>query len=88
MLSRSPADAARTGHHRRVNVQDLGAVRRLSAWRSAVRELDEHVGDLTSFGPRAVDRVGGDLDVLELLEGRAHAAFCDLAAYLREHDTG
>jgi hypothetical protein len=66
-----------------VDVQDLGAVRRLSAWRSAVRDLDEHVGHVTSFGPRAVDRVALDLDTLEELERRAHATFCDLASYLR-----
>jgi hypothetical protein len=68
---------------RTVDVQDLGAVRRLSAWRSAVRDLDEHVGTLTSFGPRAVERVAGDLDRLEALEGQAHASFRELAAYLR-----
>jgi hypothetical protein len=66
-----------------VDVQDLGAVRRLSAWRSAVRDLDEHVASVTSFGPRAVERVRSDLDVLEALEGRAHTAFCDLTSYLR-----
>lgn len=60
-------------------------MRRLSAWRLAVRELDEHVGGLTSFGPRAVERVGDHLDALELLEDRAHAAFRDLAVYLRTH---
>ena len=65
-------------------------MRRLSAWRSAVRELDEHVGGLTSFGPRAVERVMINLEALELLETRAHAAFCDLADYLRvqQSDTG
>lgn len=68
-----------------MGVQDLGAVRRLSAWRSAVRDLDEHVGGVTSFGPRAVARVGAELDTLEVLEDRAHAAFCELAGYLREH---
>lgn len=66
-----------------MDVQDLGAVRRLSAWRSAVRDLDEHVGELTSFGPRAVARVGGDLDRIEALEGRAHATFRELVSYLR-----
>jgi hypothetical protein len=70
-----------------MTVQDLGAVRRLSAWRSAVRELDEHVGGLTSFGPRAVERVSTNLDVLETLEGRAHAAFCDLTGYLRRQQS-
>lgn len=68
-----------------MDVQDLGAVRRLSAWRSAVRDLDEHVGGVTSFGPRAVERVGAELDELEELEGRAHAAFRELASYLRGH---
>ena len=66
-----------------MDVQDLGAVRRLSAWRSAVRDLDDQVGTLTSFGPRAVQRVGADLELLEALEERAHAAFRDLASYLR-----
>lgn len=66
-----------------MDVQDLGAVRRLSAWRSAVRELDEQVGVLTGFGPRALERVGSDLDTLEVLESRAHTAFRELAAYLR-----
>ena len=70
-----------------MNVQDLGAVRRLSAWRSAVRELDEHIGGLTSFGPRAVERVGSDLDALEALEERAHEAFCELAGYLRSQQS-
>jgi len=70
-----------------VTVQDLGAVRRLSAWRSAVRDLDEHVGGLTSFGPRAVQRVSTNLDVLEALEDRAHAAFRDLAGYLRRQQS-
>ena len=71
-----------------MDVQDLGAVRRLSAWRSAVRDLDEHVGGLTSFGPRAVQRVNSDLDVLEALESRAHAAFRDLVEYLRHAEPG
>lgn len=66
-----------------MDVQDLGAVRRLSAWRSAVRDLDEHVGELTSFGPRAVARVAADLDRMEVLEGRAHATFRELVGYLR-----
>lgn len=60
-------------------------MRRLSAWRSAVRDLDDHVGTLTSVGPRAVERVGLDLDALEALEGRAHTAFRELAQYLRQH---
>lgn len=50
-----------------------------------MRDLDEHVGQLTSFGPRAVARVAADLEALELLEGRAHTAFRDLATYLRSH---
>jgi hypothetical protein len=29
--------------------------------------------------------VGAELDTLEMLEDRAHAAFCELAGYLREH---
>jgi hypothetical protein len=64
-------------------VQDLGGVRRLSAWRSAVRDLDEHVGELASFGPRAVERVAGDLEAIEDLEARAHEAFRELAGHLR-----
>jgi hypothetical protein len=64
-------------------VQDLGGVRRLSAWRSAVRDLDEHVGELTSFGPRAVERVTEDLEAIEALEAQAHEAFRELAGYLR-----
>ncbi len=83
VLCGSAARRAATGHHDEMDVQDLGAVRRLSAWRSAVREMDEQVGVLTSFGPRAVQRVGSDLEVLEALEERAHAAFRDLASYLR-----
>lgn len=83
-----PRDRPPAGHHAAVDVQDLGAVRRLSAWRSAVRDLDEHMGGLTSFGPRAVERVRSDLDVVEALEGRAHAAFCDLADYLRTGPVG
>jgi len=66
-----------------VDVQDLGAVRRLSAWRSAVRDLDEQVGQLTSFGPRAVERVAQQLDHLEALEDQAHSTFSELATYLR-----
>lgn len=58
-------------------------MRRLSAWRSAVRDLDEHVGELTSFGPRAVEKVAGELDRLEALEGQAHTTFRELASYLR-----
>ena len=68
-----------------MNVQDLGAVRRLSAWRSAVRDLDDHVRSLTSFGPRAVESVSRDLDRIEVLEAIAHEAFRDLATYLRAH---
>lgn len=82
-LPGSPAHRGRRRHDRRVDVQDLGAVRRLSAWRSAVRDLDEQVGELTSFGPRAVERVASRLDQLEALEDRAHATFGELAAYLR-----
>lgn len=66
-----------------MDVQDLGAVRRLSAWRSAVRDLETQVGHLTSFGPRAVERVASQLDHLEALEDQAHLTFGELAAYLR-----
>lgn len=62
-------------------------MRRLSAWRSAVRALDEHVGVLTSFGPRAVERVADDLEALEALETQAHETFCELVAYLRGQRT-
>lgn len=60
-------------------------MRRLSAWRSAVRDLDDHVRALTSFGPRAVESVSRDIDRLEVLEAVAHEAFLDLATYLRAH---
>lgn len=58
-------------------------MRRLSAWRTAVRQLDEHVGEVTSFGPRAVERVRTELETLQELEDQAHAAFSELADYLR-----
>jgi hypothetical protein len=69
--------------------QDVGAVRRLSAWRTAARELDEYVGQLVVVGPLATDRVSEHIELVAMLEEQAHQAFRDLRDYVRRsHHAG
>lgn len=60
---------------------DLDAVRLLSTWLSARRDLSAHLDLLTSFGPSATDQVARNLWLIDDLQNRAHEAW---AAY-RDH---
>lgn len=62
--------------------QDIAAVRRLSAWIVAQRELQEYVAHLTTFGPRAERRVCEHIELVAMLEGQAHAAFREYERYV------
>lgn len=62
--------------------QDVAAVRRLSAWMVAQRELQEYVAHLTTFGPQAERRVCAHIELVAMLEGQAHAAFSEYHRYV------
>ncbi len=54
---------------------DLDAVRLLSAWLSARRDLTAHLDLLTGYGPEATDQVARNLALLDRLEGQDHDAW-------------
>jgi hypothetical protein len=54
---------------------DLDAVRLLSAWMSARREVQSHLDVLIGFGPHAEPQVARNLALLEQLEAHARLAF-------------
>ena len=54
---------------------DLDAVRLLSAWLSARRDVQAHLDLLIGFGPSAEPQIAANLALLERLEGHALLAF-------------
>ncbi len=60
---------------------DLDAVRLLSGWLSARRDLTAHLEVLTAFGPSATEQVARNLRLVDELHSRDHSAWL---AY-REH---
>jgi hypothetical protein len=54
---------------------DLDAVRLLSAWLSARRDLSAHLDLLTAFGPNAPAQVARNLRLVDGLQGKDHTAW-------------
>jgi hypothetical protein len=54
---------------------DLDAVRLLSLWFQARRELQAHLELFTAFGPSATEQIARNLSLVERLEEEAHARF-------------
>ena len=61
---------------------DLAAIRLLSRWMSAQRELSELLEQSTAVGPRAEERVRGRLGALQELDAQARAALQAYAAHV------
>lgn len=51
---------------------DLDAVRLLSSWLSARRDLSAHLDLLTAFGPSATEQVSRNLRLVDDLHARDH----------------
>ncbi len=54
---------------------DLDAVRLLSLWLSARRDLTAHLDLLTAFGPSATEQVTRNLPLVDELHARDHDAW-------------
>jgi hypothetical protein len=54
---------------------DLDAVRLLSLWFQARRELQAHLELFTAFGPSATEQISRNLPLVTRLEQEAHARF-------------
>lgn len=54
---------------------DLDAVRLLSLWFQARRELQAHLELFTAFGPSATEQISRNLPLVGRLEAEAHARF-------------
>ena len=54
---------------------DLDAVRLLSAWLVARRDLTAHLDLLTGYGPEATDQVARNVELLDRLHGQDHQAW-------------
>lgn len=54
---------------------DLDAVRLLSTWMAARRDLTAHLDLLTAFGPSATDQVSRNLRLIDDLQGKDQAAW-------------
>lgn len=54
---------------------DLDAVRLLSVWLAARRELTAHLDLLTAFGPSATEQVSRNLALVDELHTRDHEAW-------------
>lgn len=55
--------------------RDLDAIRLLSAWMSAKRDVQAHLDLLTAYGPHAEPQIARNLGLLEGLEQHAGLAF-------------
>ena len=61
---------------------DRDAVRLLSAWLAARRELTAHLDLLTAFGPHAAQQVARNLGLVDDLQERVYAAWSAYRAYV------
>ena len=62
---------------------DLDAVRLLSTFMSACRDLSAHLDLLTAFGPNATDQVARNLWLVDELQERVQAAWLDYREHVR-----
>ena len=61
---------------------DLDAVRLLSAWMSARRDLTAHLEVLTAFGPHAAEQVARNVWLIDDLQERAYVAWIAYRSYV------
>ena len=61
---------------------DLDAVRLLSAWLSARRDLTAHLELLTAFGPHAAEQVARNLWLVDDLQEKAYVAWIAYRSYV------
>jgi hypothetical protein len=61
---------------------DLDAVRLLSLWFQARRDLQAHLELFTAFGPSATEQISRNLGLVERLEDEAHARFLAFREHL------
>lgn len=61
---------------------DLDAVRLLSLWFQARRELQAHLELFTAFGPSATEQISRNLELVERLEHEAHVRFVAFRQHL------
>lgn len=62
---------------------DLDAVRLLSLWLSARRDLTAHLDLLTAFGPSATEQVSRNLGLVDELHSRDHAAWLEYRRHVQ-----
>jgi hypothetical protein len=62
---------------------DLDAVRLLSLWLSARRDLTAHLDLLTAFGPSATEQVARNLQLVDQLHSRDHDAWLDYRRHVQ-----
>ena len=68
---------------------DLDAVRLLSLWFQARRELQAHLELFTAFGPSATEQISRNLPLVGRLEEEAHTRFVAFRDHLtRVQDQG
>ena len=67
---------------------DLDAVRLLSLWLSARRDLTAHLDLLTAFGPNAADQVARNLALVDDLHARDHDAWLAFRAHVQRRGAG
>ncbi len=67
---------------------DLDAVRLLSAWMQARRDLSAHLDLLTAFGPSATEQVARNLALVDDLHGKDHAAWLAYRGHVQRRAAG
>ena len=66
---------------------DLDAVRLLSSWLAARRDLSAHLDLLTAFGPSATDQVARNLRLVDDLQGKDQSAWLAYRNHLLKRAT-
>lgn len=67
---------------------DLDAVRLLSSWMSARRDLSAHLDLLTAFGPSATAQVTRNLRLIDALHTKDHEAWLAYRAHVLRRSAG
>lgn len=67
---------------------DLDAVRLLSVWLSARRDLQAHLDLLTAFGPSAAEQVARNLRLVGELHDRDHDAWLAYKEHVQRRAAG
>lgn len=67
---------------------DLDAVRLLSSWLSARRDLSAHLDLLTAFGPSATEQVSRNLRLVDDLHARDHDSWLAYRRHVERRGAG